>query len=519
MIRDGRVVDGTGAPWFRADVAISGDRIEFVGVFQGKAEHEIDAAGRTVCPGFIDVHSHSDLQALAQPDHMPKVHQGVTTDLIGLDGIGYAPLSAENLQTMHLYWAGISGNLGREWSWSNIAEFLSEFDGRASANVAAMVPHGCIRAEVIGFEDRPATDEEMSLMRALVADSFEQGAVALSTGLDYYPCGFANTGELVELASVAARFGAAYVAHQRARLGDGFLDPFRETIEVGRRSGAPVHTSHFGIAGSHSGGSAAVLELLDETRASGIDVTYDAYPYEAGSTSLHIFMPGWAHDGGPEMTLRRLQSGQDRERLLQDLRNPAGGHVLGTGEHLMLSYVAGDGNEWMEGMRLFDVAAKLGADAAEAAVEIMARSRMENSGVISRGSEPDIQTMMRHPAHMFSSDALLVGSHPHPRSRGNYPRVLGRYVRELGILTLEDAIRHMTSAPAAKFGLSDRGIIRRGMAADIAVLNPETVGDRATSDEPLLMSEGVETVVVNGVKVIDGGTHTHARPGRGLRRS
>ena len=230
-------MDGTGMPWFRSDVAIAGDRIEFIGGFQGTAAREIDAGGRVVCPGFIDVHTHSDLQVLAAPDHMPKVHQGVTTDLIGLDGIGYAPLSRDNIEKMHRYWAGLSGELGRDWSWSSIDELLSEFDGETSANVAAMVPHGCIRAEVIGFEDRAATTDEMKAMQALTAESFEQGAVALSTGLDYYPCGFADTDELVELASVAACFAAPYVAHQRAKRGDGFLDPFRETLEVGRRSG------------------------------------------------------------------------------------------------------------------------------------------------------------------------------------------------------------------------------------------------------------------------------------------
>ena len=512
-------MDGAGSPWFRGDVAIAGDRIEFIGGFQGSAAREIDAGGRVVCPGFIDVHTHSDLQALAQPDHMPKVHQGITTDLIGLDGIGYAPLSRENIEKMHRYWAGISGELGRGWTWSSIDEFLSEFDGTTSANVAAMVPHGCIRAEVIGFDNRAATSEEMEKMRALTAESFEQGAVALSTGLDYYPCGFADTDELVELALVAARFTAPYVAHQRAKRGDGFLDPFRETLEVGRRSGAPVHTSHFGIGATNAGGSAIVLELLDESRAAGVDVTYDAYPYEAGSTSLHIFMPAWAHDGGPDTMLRCVQPGADRERLVHELRNPKAGLALGAGEHLTMSHVAGDDNEWMETKRLSEIAEELGFDAAGAAVEIMHRSKMGNSGVISRGSEPDIREMIRHPAHMFSSDALLIGSHPHPRSRGNYPRVLGRYVRELGVLKLEDAIRHMTSAPATKFGLSDRGILRRGMAADIVIFDPETVKDNATYQEPLLLSEGVETVIVNGVTVIDQGAHTHARPGRGLRRS
>ena len=506
-------------PWFRSDVAIAGDRIEFIGGFQGTAAREIDAGGRVVCPGFIDVHTHSDLQVLAAPDHMPKVHQGVTTDLIGLDGIGYAPLSRENIEKMHCYWAGLSGELGRDWSWSSIDELLSEFDGTTSANVAAMVPHGCIRAEVIGFEDRAATDDEMKAMRALTAESFEQGAVALSTGLDYYPCGFADTDELVELASVAARFTAPYVAHQRAKRGDGFLDPFRETLEVGRRSGAPVHTSHFGIGATNAGGSAIVLEILDEARAAGVDITYDAYPYEAGSTGLHIFMPGWAHDGGPDSMLRCVRPGAERDRLVQELRNPKAGLVLGTGEHLTMSYVAGDGNEWMERRRLSDIADELGMDAAEAAAEIMHRSGHRNSGVISRGSEPDIREMIRHPAHMFSSDALLVGSHPHPRSRGNYPRVLGRYVRELAILRLEDAIRHMTSVPAAKFGLSDRGILRRGMAADIVIFDPDTIRDNATYQDPLLLSEGVETVIVNGATVIDQGAHTHARPGRGLRRS
>ena len=518
VIRNARVIDGSGTPWFKADIAIERDKIAHIGAFHGSAVTEIDAAGRVVCPGFIDVHCHSDMQLFANPDHDPKLRQGVTTDIIGVDGIGYAPLSHGNLESMSLYWGGISGSPEIALDWGSIDSFLRKLDGAASANVAVMVPHGCIRVEVLGFDDRPPSADDLERMGAIMTEGFEQGAVAFSTGLDYQPCSYSDTAELVYLAAVAERHGRPYVTHQRYKLGDGFLDPINETIEIGRKSGVQVHTSHFSASSKRVGGSAEMLALVDGARDQGVDFSFDSYPYPAGSTGLFITFPDWAHDGGPEMLLQRLSSDGDRKRLLDELREPGSPYAMWPPDILRISSVTSERKRWMEGLFLSEIVEKTGKDPDEQALDMLLEENLGISAIIMLGSEPDLQEMMRHPSQMCSTDALLVGSHPHPRGYGTYPRFLGRYVRELGILRLEDAIRRMTSAPSARFGLGDRGLLRAGYAADIVIFDPETVVDNATFDSPRQFPTGIDYVIVNGTPVIDDGAHTHARVGRALRR-
>ena len=511
LIKNGRVVDGAGNPWFRADVGVSDGKIAAIGLLrEAEAALTINAQGAIVCPGFIDVHVHSDLSLLFVPRHDPKVRQGVTTEVMGNCGHGYAPASPETL-------ARLLAARGQEAPpterWSSVAEFLSLFDRRVAINVAYLLPHGTLRAEAMGWEDREPTPRELERMKELAAQGMAEGAVGLSTGLDYPPGSYARTEELVELCRVVARCGGVYASHTR-----DISNPeqaLEEAIRIGEEAGIPVHISHLKAMGREYEGKAEekILSLIDRARRSGIDVTFDCYPYLAGSGPLTVVLPHWMQEGGPEALKKRLRSDEDRSRI-KGMEQELYGYGW---EHIYLVSVPSEKNKELIGKNLVEAAALRGMDPVDFVCSLLLEEDLNCRIINFGGIEEDLQTIMRHPAQMVASDSGDVRELPHPRTFGTFPRVLGRYVRELGVLRLEEAIRKMTSFPAQRFGLRGRGLLKEGFAADIVIFDEETVRDTATFWDARRYPEGIHYVIVNGQVVIQNGEHTGALPGRALR--
>ena len=513
LIKGGRVIDGTGRTWYRADVGIQGDALTVLrGDTSGiEAGRVIDAEGYAVCPGFIDMHSHSDLALLTNPRHEAKVSQGVTTEALGMDGLSYAPISPERLEPLLHYLAAVNGHAPPGVRWSTVREFLDLFDNQAACNVVYFVPHAAVRIEAMGWEARLPTPEELRRMQELVGQGMKDGAFGFSTGLTYVPGAYSDTNELVEVTRAIRPFGGIYVTHSRYSLGDRLLDPFREAISVGREAGVPVQISHF--HNPVDGMGEKMVALVDEGRDEGVDVTFDQYPYPAASTLLLSLVPAWVHAGGPQGLLKRIRSRQVREQIKEDIYPQWGGGL----EHYIFSRIGSDRNREWEGRSVVDMADAQSKSIVDTICDLLIEENLDVAFVARTGNDDNIRTILRHPAQMVGSDGLLTGDRPNPRSYGTFPYVLGQLVREEGLLRLEEAVQKMSSIPAQRLGLKGRGILRDGMKADIVVFNPDTVRATATFEEPKQLPVGIDYVLVNGRLVIDGGEHTGALPGRALR--
>lgn len=520
VIKNGFVVDGAGNPWIKADVGILGERITKIGSVPDKAERILDASGLIVAPGFIDMHSHSDLAILKRPPPQQKIRQGVTTELLGQDGLSVAPVKGEMKKELAKYLAGIAGELDREWPWSTIGEYLDEIARcRTPVNVATYVGHGTVRMAVTGFAERPATAQELEAMKDLVAISMREGAFGLSSGLVYTPGSYADTNELVALSQVAARHGGIYTSHIRGESGtlEQSLD---EALTIGSRAGLPVHISHHKAAGRmHWGKVRKTLATIDAVRSRGQDVTCDQYPYTAGSTMLSVVIPPWAHKGGVEKLLQRLRDPDARERMKRDMEEELPGwtsyYKQSGWDKIQITYCKK--NKTLEGKTLEQIAELKRTDPFTSTFDLLLEEETAISMVIFYLSEDDVRTVMKHPATMIGTDGLMVGN-PHPRVYGTYPRILGRYVRDEKVLTLEDAIRKMTSLPAQRLGLQDRGLIRPGFFADITIFNPKTIIDKATYENPHQYPVGIDYVIVNGRIVLEKGEFKDTLPGKVLRK-
>jgi N-acyl-D-amino-acid deacylase len=514
LFRAARVVDGSGSPWYRADVAVKDGRVAAIGRLGGaQAACTIDCQDAVLAPGFVDLHVHSDLNLLVEPRHEAKLFQGVTIELLGQDGLSYAPISRQKLPLLRRFLGGLNGDPPIDWDWSSVAEFLAKFDRRVAPNVAFLIPLCAIRAEVMGFDARQASADELARMRALIAEGMQDGAVGLSTGLTYPINAWTTTDDLVELCSEVARYGGIYVTHMRYTLGAGLLEPIAEAIEIGERAGLPTHISHFKGARGGVRDVAGALGLIDRARARGLDVTLDAYPYNAGSTMLQASLPMWLHEGGPDRVLERLTDRTVRQRVGEAFaaRPPVWSDYT-------LASVGSARNRALEGRPLSDLIAESGKDQVDWVCDLLLEEELRVSCRQADGqTDDDIIPVLQHPAMMVGSDGLHLGSAVHRRTYGTFARILGRYVRELGALRLEEAVRKMTSASAARIGQSDRGLVRPGLWADLVVFEPETIAEQATWEQPRRLARGVRQVLVNGALVLDGGQHTGATPGRALR--
>ncbi|MFC1942454.1 amidohydrolase family protein [Chloroflexota bacterium] len=512
VIRGGRIMDGSGGPSYYGDVGIRDDRIAAIGKLdQMEAHRTIKADEHVVCPGFIDMHTHSDIMLLANPKHEPKIMQGVTTELIGLDGLSYAPLSPANLKIVRHYLSGLNGNPDISWDWSSVGEFLARFDRQVAVNVAYLVPHIALRMETTGFTDRAATAAELAKMQELVAQGMREGAVGFSTGLDYFPVGYSNTEEIISICETVAEYNGISVWHARIRE-LGLIESIKEAIRVAEKTNVKVHFSHYATNGTENRGkSTELLALVDGARQKGLDVTFDSYPYIASSSLLIMLLPNWVHEGGPDALLERLRQAKTREKVCADMHaSPL------PWEQFILTSVSTVNNEVYVGKNLIEAANMAGREVAEFICNLVLEESLGISYLSLSGNEEDVRAIMKHPCHMVCTDGLLIGGKPNPRGWGTFARYLGLYSRELGILSLEEVIRHMTAAPARRIGLTDRGLIKEGLAADLVVFNPQTVIDNATFEEPKKYPTGIDYVLVNGAITVDSGKHTGKLNGRAL---
>lgn len=536
VVRNGKVVDGTGNPWFSADIGIRDGRISTVGRLKGAvATREIDVRGLVVCPGFIDTHSHSDSTVLFDNRLESTVRQGITTSVVGNCGESLAPVPPEKTEEFLRFFSVLAppGVTIDSIPWSTFRDYLDHAEQRGcAANVAHLVGFGAIRiAGGPGFEDRPATSHEVERMKAFVAEAMEAGAFGMSTGLIYAPQVFAGTDEIIELAKVVGSYGGLYASHIRGE-GETVVQAVKECIEIVEKSGCPGgQISHHKVAGPpYWGASEETLRLIEEANAQGVNVTCDQYPYNRAMTSLTAVLPPWAHQGGYDRLLERLKEPETRDRIKRDVTTGIEGWENwikdGGFERIYLSCAKTTGWQEMEGKNLTEVTRIKGkADAWETLFHILADEKAEVSITADMMSQEDIARIMTGRYTMVGTDAsgvaptgVLGYGKPHPRYYGTYPRILGKYVREEGLLTLEDAVRRMTSFPAQRMGLADRGLLKKGMWADMVAFDPDTVIDRATFLEPHRFPDGIIHVLVNGEVVVDSNTQTERLPGKVLRR-
>jgi N-acyl-D-aspartate/D-glutamate deacylase len=522
VIRNGKIVDGTGNPWFIGDVAVRGDRIVAVGrVPPGTAAREIDAKGLIVAPGFIDMHSHSDYVLLEDGDAQSKIRQGVTTEILG-EGQSAGPtrgkLSAKRATVR-----------GKEVSWTTLGGYFDTVEkAGVSVNIASYVGLDNIWESVMGKSyDRP-TAQQREEMKSLIDEAMKEGAFGLSSLLAMPPGSLATTDDLVELCKVVGKHGGIFSTHNRNE-GTEVFAAIKEAIAVGEGAGVPVDIIHLKIADQKLWARMnEIVALIEDARKRGVNVQANVYPYTRGNNNLASIIPPWAHEGGTGRMLERLTDPKQRERMKKDIRNGIPGwynHYTAVGGDWERMLVAGKGK--YEGLTMDRVLAgrkDRPADDLDALFDILIEEGGSVSTVYAHHTEKDMQLALVQPWCSIGSDGsalaidgVLRRGNPHPRSFGTFPRVLGVYVRELKVLRLEDAVRKMTSLNAAKLGIRDRGLLRPGDFADITLFDPERVGDRATYEKPFKYSEGIEYVIVNGKVVLDKGKHTGARPGRALR--
>ncbi|MFG3504410.1 amidohydrolase family protein [Streptomyces sp. NPDC047821] len=518
VIRDVRVVDGTGGPSYHADVGVTGGRIAAIrreGERSLTGARVFDAHGLALSPGFIDMHAHSDLALLRDPDHSAKAAQGVTLEVLGQDGLSYAPADDRTLDEVRRAVTGWNGDgSDLDLDWRTVGEYLDRLDRQGTAvNAAYLVPQGTVRAYAMGWEDRPPTDAELTRMRQLVAEGLEQGAVGMSSGLTYTPGMYAGNTELTELCRVVAAYGGYYCPHHRS-YGAGALAAYEEMVALAREAGCALHLAHatmnFGV---NEGRAPELLALLDTALADGADISLDTYPYTPGCTTLVALLPGWASEGGPEAVLAKLRDDATAERIRHDLE------VTGSdGCH-------GVPVEWdtveISGVSRPDLAGHVGRrlDGWATARRLLLEDRLGTTILQHVGHEENVRAIMRHRVHTGGSDGILQGAKPHPRAYGTFPHYLGRYARELGVLSLEEAVAHLTSRPAARLRLPDRGLVREGHRADLVLFDPDTVAAGSTFDAPRTLPAGIPHVLVDGRFVIRDGRRTDVLAGRSVRRT
>jgi len=531
IIKDGKIIDGSGNPWFNRDVGIKNGKIAKIGrLAHSEAEKIIDAKGYVVCPGFIDMHSHSDLSVFFNPKLESTIRQGITTLVVGNCGISLAPINPE---MKDLLMKEISSFLPiceeLEMDWIKFDEYLSRLEEiGVSANIATLVGHGTVRIAAMGLEDRDPARKEMEEMKSLVAEAMEAGAFGLSTGLIYPPGTYSKTDEIIELCKVVAKYGGIYASHIRSERA-GLIEAVKEALTIGEKAKIPVEISHHKAAGrSNWGKTVETLKLMEEARAGGVDVTCDQYPYNAGMTSLATLLPPWIREGGIDKMLERLRNPEERERAREEMRQSSKeweNLVADCGwENIYVSAVSSDKNKPLEGKSLAEIAKIRGKDEFTVLCDLLIEEKGRVAIILFIMDKDDIRRVMRSRLQMVGTDCwasapygiLRVGK-PHPRFYGTYPRILGRYVREEGVLTLEEAVRKMTSLPAQRLGLMDRGLLRPGMWADIVIFDPDRVIDKATYQNPHQYPEGIEYVLVNGKIVVEKREHKGIPAGKILR--
>ena len=526
VIRNGHVIDGTGSPWFAADIAIRGGHIAAIGrLDSATAKATINAAGMVVAPGFIDMLGQSEESILVNP-HLPsKIYQGITTEITG-EGGSVAPMTdairaADRAEFEHYK---------IDPSWNTFREYFARIEKQGMGiNMASYVGATQVRRAVIGDGDRAPTAAELDRMKALVRDAMHDGAVGLSTSLQYAPAPYATTEELIVLAAESAKLGGIYASHMRSE-GDAIIPAIDEAIRIGREAHIPVEIWHLKAAGRQNWGRMAeIVAHIDEARRSGVEIGANTYAYTAWFNSFSAFIPPWAHDGGDAKLIERLKDPAMRARIRKEMQTPSTtwdnewDEIAGP-EAILISVVQNPKLLPLQGKTIAEIAKLWNKDAFDTIFDFLIEDNAATNVAVFGMSEPDVRLALQQPwvsvcndSQGTATDGLLGQQHPHPRAYGTFPRILRKYVREDGALTLPDAIRKFSALPATRLRLADRGVIKAGMWADIVVFNPDTITDRATFDKPNQLSEGMQYVLVNGVPVIEHGTMTNALPGRVVR--
>jgi N-acyl-D-amino-acid deacylase len=522
-LRGGLIVDGSGSRPFRADVGVRDGKIERIGAIGPQAARTtIDADGLFLSPGFIDMHSHSDFVLPAKPWAEGKLMQGITTEVVGNCGMSAAPINPARLDPLRSY-VDFLCEEGLSWEWTGFGDYLDKLEGHGVAvNVAALVGHNTTRIAVMGFAERAPSSQELEEMRGLVASCMREGAFGFSSGLIYVPGIYATTLELQELCKVAAAQGGIYSSHIRGE-GQELLRSVEEAISIGEGAHIPVEISHMKASGRGNWGRVGdALKLIDDANGRGLEISFDAYPYTAGMTTMTTLLPAWALEGGLGELMKRLGDMPARKRMEDEVR---GGFsdltrdlVSDEGQSIIIAHCGSERNKPLEGRNLLEASRLRGMDVVSTVLALLAEEGGEASMITFSMSEDDVRKVLKHPKCMIGTDAIdLSKGRAHPRAYGTCPRVLSHYVREERLLGLEEAVRKMTSLPATKLGLMDRGMLQEGLWADIVVFDMEGIRDMATYEQPNVFPRGIEYVIVNGEIAVEKGRYQRKLAGKVLR--
>jgi dihydroorotase/N-acyl-D-amino-acid deacylase len=526
VIEHGRIIDGTGSPWFAGDVGIRDGRIAAVGLLAGAAAtRRIDAKGRVVAPGFIDMLGQSEMTILVNP-HLPsKIFQGITTEVTG-EGGSIAPITdalakADQIAYEHMQITP---------DWRSLSDYFARLEKQGiGINFATYVGATQVRRLVIGEDNRAPAAGELEAMKTIVREAMEQGAAGVSTSLQYAPAPYATTEELIALAAEAAKYGGIYATHMRSE-GNGVMSALDEAIRIGREAPIPVEVWHIKAAGkSNWGRMPDIVAKIEEARKSGVDIAANTYAYTAWFNSMSAFVPPWAHDGGDEKLIARLKDPETRRRIIKDMETPSSDwdnewQEIPGPEGVLISVVQNESLRPLQGKTLAEVAKLRGQKPIDALLDVLVEDRAYTSCAVFGMSQADVTLALRQPWVSIDNDSkgtapdgILGREHPHPRAYGTFPQILRKYVREEHVLTLEDAIRKFSALPAARMRFTDRGVLKQGMWADVVVFDPDQIRDLATFEKPNQLAAGMDYVLVNGVPVIDSGKPTDALPGKVLR--
>ncbi|WP_082232983.1 N-acyl-D-amino-acid deacylase family protein [Halobacillus massiliensis] len=505
FIKDGKIVDGTGNPWFYGNVGIKEGKVAYVGPRSDlQSKQVVDAKGSIVSPGFIDGHCHSDLMILDFPESEIKLQQGVTTEVVGNCGLAPVPVNPLYKDALQNYVEPVLGKANKDWQWQTISDYFNELDqSLISENVASYVAHGSLRIAVMGFDNRPPSREEMEEMKFILEQGMRAGAIGLSIGLLYSPGSYSTKEELSELCEIVAKYNGLFSTHIRGE-GNNLIPSVKEVLWIAQKANVPLHISHLKAAGRRNWGKVLeAMDLIDQARSKGMDVTCDVYPYSAGSTMLTTLLPPWSLEGGLGAVLKRLKNPQTREKIKQELKQEQEAWdnlVVSTGwDSVIISSVNSPALKQVEGKTVEEISRETGKDPVDQAIDLLLEENGNIGIVFFHMDEQDVKHVMQYQNSLIASDSLTCYTgKPHPRLYGTFPRVFSKYVKEENILSLEDAVRKMTSFPARRFGLGKRGLLTVGYAADVVIFNFNEIEDTATYESPKNYPQGIEYVFVNG---------------------
>ncbi|UUV15590.1 N-acyl-D-amino-acid deacylase family protein [Clostridioides difficile] len=523
LIKHGLIVDGNKTPAYEGDILIENEKILKISQdLNEEADKVIDAKGRVICPGFIDTHSHSDLVILVNPYNEVKIRQGITTEVLGQDGISMAPLPQEHISSWRKNLAGLDGESDEiDWKYETTENYLKMMDyNGVGLNETYLVPHGNVRMEAMGLEDRPATKEEIQKMCEITERELKAGAIGLSTGLIYIPCAYSLTEEIIEMCKVVAKYDGVFVVHQRSEA-DTILTSMEEIIEIGKQSGVKVHFSHFKVCGKANWKYIPqVIELLEKAEKEGIRVSFDQYPYAAGSTMLGVVLPPWAHSGGTDKLIERLSDENERAKMKKDIANGIEGwdnfiEFAGI-DQIFVTSVKTEKNKDVIGKSLLEIGKMRGKDPLDATFDLLKEEENAVGMVDFYGLEEHIIGFMKRDEQNVCTDGLLAGK-PHPRAYGSFPKILGRYVRELNVLTIEEAVYKMTKKAATSFSIRDRGELKEGYFADIVIFDKDTVSGCDDFINSMQYPTGIDYVIINGNCVVEEGKYNKIKAGKVLK--